>query len=192
MVTVLFSDLRGYSTISEQLPPVQVVEMLNTYLGAMNLLIDAHHGCVIEFFGDGILAVFGAPYHMSDHSEQAVLCAMEMRERLILLNQEWKNSEVSRFLKGCGMDQLGVRIGIHTGRVVAGNLGSPTRMKYAVIGDTVNVAARLETLNKELGTDILVSGEVHAHLPDEIAKNMQAHGQHKVKGREQSVLVYSI
>ena len=192
VVTVLFSDLRGYSTISEQLPPVQTVEMLNKYLGAMNELIDEHHGCVIEFIGDAILAVFGAPNVVPDHSEQAVRCAKKMRARLVDLNKEWDSSGLSRYWKGCGMEQLGARIGIHTGRVVAGNLGSRTRMKYAVIGDTVNVASRLEGLNKELKTDILLSMDVYAHLPEDLISDIVDQDEHKVKGREQKVRVYSV
>jgi adenylate cyclase len=192
VVTVMFSDLRGYSTICERLPPVQVVNMLNQYLGAMNTIIHEHQGCVIEFFGDAILAVFGAPYYIADHSEQAVRCALSMRQRLNELNQEWNKSDFSRFWKQGNIESLSARIGIHSGKVVAGNLGSPTRMKYAVIGDTVNVASRLEEMNKELDTDILLSEDVYAHLPEDILNMAADQGEHKVKGREQMVRVYSI
>ena len=192
VVTVLFIDLRGYSTVSERLPPAQVVEMLNQYMGAMNTLIDAHRGCAIEFIGDAILAVFGAPIYISDHAEQAVLCAMQMRERLVQLNEEWKATDLARFWKGTDINQISARIGIHSGRVVAGNLGSPSRMKYAVIGDTVNVAARLENLNKEFDTDILISEEVYAHLPEELSTIAVDKGECKVKGRDQMVRVYAL
>lgn len=192
VVTVLFSDLRGYSTISEQLPPVQIVEMLNEYLGEMSDIIDRHDGCVIEFIGDAILAVFGAPNAIPDHSEQAVRCAIEMRNQLKILNERWQKTGLARYWKSIGMEEMGARIGIHTGRVVAGNLGSRTRMKYAVIGDTVNIASRLEQLNKELDTDILISMDVYAHIPDDLASNVTDRDQHKVKGREQLVRVYSV
>ncbi len=192
VVTVLFSDLRGYSTMAERLPPVAVVEMLNEYLGEMNVLIDKYHGCVIEFLGDAILAVFGAPSYQPDHSENAVRCAMEMRVRLAELNQRWSQSGLARYWKGKALENWGLRIGIHAGPVVAGNIGSPTRMKYTVIGDTVNVAARLENLNKTLKTDVLISDEVYDHLPDALVGQMKDQGQHQVKGREQSVSVYSL
>ena len=192
VVTVLFSDIRGYSTVSEQMPAVHVVDLLNRYLGEMTEIIDRHHGCVIEFIGDAIFAAFGAPHYFSDHAEAAVRCAIEMRQRLAQLNEEWAGSGVARYWRQSGMDTLSARIGIHTGRVVAGNLGSATRMKYAVIGDTVNVAARLEGLNKDLNTDILLSRDVYVHLPEELSQHIVELGEHHVKGREQSVKVYSI
>jgi class 3 adenylate cyclase len=190
-VTILFSDLSSYSTICEHLPPVQLLDMLNHYLGAMNELIDAHHGCVIEILGDAILAVFGAPYFREDHPQQALRCALAMRDRLIQLNGEWQASGLAQCWTQSGIAQLKARIGVHTGRVVVGSLGGQTRMKYAVIGDAVNVASRLETLNKELGTDVLISAEVHRRLPAELANAMRECGAFHVKGRAQEVSVYA-
>ena len=92
IVTILFCDLRGYTTISEQLSPGQVVELLNLYFSAMNAIVDEHRGCIIEFLGDAILAVFGAPIYVQDHSERALRCALMMRERLSQLNAEWDDS----------------------------------------------------------------------------------------------------
>lgn len=192
IVTILFCDLRGYTTISEQLSPVQVVELLNNYLAAMNAIIDEQRGCIIEFLGDAILAVFGAPIYIHDHSERALRCALAMRERLQQLNKEWDTSEQAQRFWRPGISTLEARIGIHTGPVVAGNLGSPQRMKYAVIGDSVNIAARLETLNKELNTSILLSDEVRARVPQDLQLAMQMHGEHKVKGRQQLVKVFAI
>lgn len=192
VVTIMFSDIRNYTTISEKLSPVQMIEMLNRYLGEMNAIIDKHRGCVIEFLGDGILAVFGAPEYFSDHAESALLCAIEMRERLEVLNKEWDENGLATQWKQVGVNELSARVGLHTGPVVAGNLGSPTRMKYAVIGDSVNVAARLETLNKELGTSILLSGDVRSYLSVPIMERLVDQGGFQVKGREQSVSVYSI
>ena len=192
IVTVLFSDLRNYTSISEQLSPIQMVRMLNQYLGEMNTIIDKHQGCVIEFMGDGILAVFGAPDYHSQHAEQAVCCAMEMRERLSELNREWEANNLADYWQQIGIAQLEARIGIHTGPVIAGNLGSPTRMKYAVIGDSVNVAARLEALNKELGTSILISDEVRTYLPMDVTAQTHDHGVFEIKGRRQNIRIFSL
>lgn len=191
-VTILFSDLRGYSTISEHLGPSQVVELVNAYLGAMQVVIDEQHGCVIEFLGDGILAVFGAPAPQADHPERAVRCALAMQARLAQLNEEWRQSGFADRWRDSGVEGLHVRIGIHTGRVVAGNLGSATRLKYAVIGDAVNVAARLEALNKQLDTQILMSDIVYCELPDDLARMAVDRGEHQVKGRAHSVRTWSI
>jgi adenylate cyclase len=192
VVTVLFSDLRGYSSISEQMSPTQVVAMLNQYLGAMNEIIDRHRGCVIEFVGDAIFAVFGAPHYMADHAEQAMRCALAMRLRLKQLNVEWQESGMARRWQEIGVAEISMRIGVHTGQVVAGNLGSQTRMKYSVIGDTVNVASRLETLNKALGSEILISGDVYIQLPRDLMDAVIDCGSHKVKGREHPVKVYAL
>ena len=192
IVTILFCDLRGYTTISEQLSPGQVVELLNLYFSAMNAIVDEHRGCIIEFLGDAILAVFGAPIYVQDHSERALRCALMMRERLSQLNAEWDDSPQAQRWWKRGVSKLEARMGIHTGPVVAGNLGSPERMKYAVIGDSVNIAARLEELNKELNTSILISDEVRARVPQDLQIAMRPHGEHKVKGRLQVVNVYAI
>ncbi len=178
LVTVLFADLRGYSTISERLAPREVVALLNAWLGEMQEAIDAAGGTVIEFLGDAILTVFGAPAPTSDHAERAVRCALEMRRRLVELD---RRLEVP----------LEHRIGVHTGLAVAGNIGSATRTKYTVIGDAVNVAARLEHLNNELGTDILVSGATLALVPPG-AFAVVDHGDVPVKGRVEPVRVYSL
>ncbi len=192
VVTIMFCDIRDYTTISEKMSPVQMIEMLNRYLGEMNDIIDEHKGCVIEFLGDGILAVFGAPEYYTDHAESAISCALAMRERLDGLNKAWDESGLAVLWKQAGIDKLSARIGLHTGPVVAGNLGSSSRMKYAVIGDSVNVAARLEVLNKELGTSILLSEDVRSYLSRELVARMKDEGVFSVKGRQQSIPVFSI
>lgn len=192
VVTVLFCDLRDYTTISERLSPMQMVAMINEYLGVMNVIIDEHHGCVIEFLGDGILAVFGAPQAFPEHAEMAVRCATAMRDALRQLNQQWEQDGMAERWQDMGIHHIQCRIGLHTGPVVAGNLGSRTRMKYAVIGDTVNVAARLEALNKEYDTTILMSDEVVTRLPNDLRERCEKVGITVVKGRQQTVVSYSI
>lgn len=192
VVTVLFSDLQGYAALSERLPPPRVVEMLNLYFGEMNQIIDLHGGCVIEFLGDAILAVYGAPSYLPDHAEAAVRSAQAMRRRLAELDHQWREADLARYWRDGSMPAVTARIGVHTGRVVAGNVGSHSRMKYAVIGDTVNIASRLEGLNKTLGTDVLVSHEVYGQLPHELGRLFEARGEHRVKGRDQPVQVYAM
>ena len=192
VVSILFSDLKGYTTLSEQLPPTQLVKMLNDYFGAMTAIIDAHGGCVIEFLGDGILAVFGAPQSMDNHAEQAVRCALAMQERLKALPEDWEGEALGEYFNQDGGQDFAMRIGIHTGPVVAGNLGCPSRMKYAVIGDSVNVAARLEAMNKALNSDTLISGDTFHQLPVALAKNLHPEGVQKIDGREGSLPVYAV
>jgi adenylate cyclase len=190
-VTVLFSDLRGYSTISETLSPTETVGFLNEYLAVMNEQIDQHGGCIIEFLGDAILAVFGAPGDLDHHPERAARCAVAMRQALAGFNERMDREGRAPW-KAKGMAALGQRIGIHTGQVVAGNLGSKVRVKYAVIGDAVNVASRVEGLNKQLGTEILLTASTHERLGEELRAKAQDKGAHPVKGRAQAVPVFAI
>ena len=190
-VTVLFSDLRGYSTISETLSPTETVGFLNEYLAVMNEQIDKHGGCIIEFLGDAILAVFNAPSDLDHHPERAVRCAIAMRTALVAFNERM-NAEGRAPWQKKGMASLGQRIGIHTGNVVAGNLGSKVRVKYAVIGDAVNVASRCEGLNKQLGTEILCTAATRERLPEDLKALLSDKGAHPVKGRAQEVAVYSV
>lgn len=189
-VTVLFSDLRGYSTISETLSPTETVEFLNEYLEVMNAEIDKEGGCIIEFLGDAILAVFGAPSTLEGHPERAMRCAMAMRDALKVFNEKM-NAEGRAPWQKKGMEGLGQRIGIHTGNVVAGNLGSKVRVKYAVIGDAVNVASRCEGLNKVIGTEILCTSSTYELLSVELKAKLADKGEHEVKGRAQKVAVYA-
>ncbi len=175
--------MRDYSTISEKLPPAEVVDLLNEYFGAMSEVIDRQGGCVIEFLGDAILAVFGAPGELPDHAERAVRAALQMQRRGAELNLAWERNGKASLWKERGIPALASRIGVHTGRVVAGNLGSKTRMKYAVIGDTVNAASRVEHLNNTLGTDLLFTEEVRIRLPPELVALARDAGEHPVKGR---------
>ena len=189
-VTVLFSDLKGYSTISETLSPTETVEFLNEYLEVMNAEIDKEGGCIIEFLGDAILAVFGAPAELEGHPEKAMRCAMAMREALQDFNAKM-NAEGRAPWQKKGMAGLGQRIGIHTGNVVAGNLGSKVRVKYAVIGDAVNVASRCEGLNKIIGTEILCTISTKERLSEALQAKLTDKGAHDVKGRAQKVTVFA-
>jgi len=145
-VTIMFSDLRGFSAISESLPPVQVVEMLNIYLEDMTQVIDKHHGAINELMGDGLLIVFGAPSVQSDDAERAMACAMDMQLAMPAVNAR---------LAELGFPELEMGIGINSGQVVAGNVGSAMRTKYAVVGSAVNMAARVESFT--IGGQVLAT-----------------------------------
>lgn len=191
LVTMLLADLSGYATLSEQLSPADVVTLLNTYFALTGEVIDRYHGCIVEFTGDGFLCVFGAPSAQPDHAERAVRCAMEMQARLADANGEWAQLE-TKLWHGQGTAHLRMRIGIHTGAVIAGNIGTPSREQYSVIGDAVNVASRVEQLNKDLGTDTLITQETLIRLPDALRRGAVPQGEHQIRGRAHAVTVYSI
>lgn len=192
VVTVLFVDLVGYSTISEHMSPAQVVLMLNEYLGAMNEVVDRYQGTVIEFVGDAIFAVFGAPQYQIEHAQQAMGCALAMLAELQALNQAWCESGLARSWQPSGIAAISSRIGLHSGRVIAGNIGSKNRIKYSVIGDTVNVASRLETLNKQYGTRVIISREVYVQLPYHQMDLFVDRGPVQVKGRKHPVQIFAL
>jgi adenylate cyclase len=147
-VSVLFSDIAGFTGISEKRSPVQLVADLNEYFGAMTAIVEEHGGFVDKFIGDAVVAVFGAPLHDPRHAENAVRAAMKMRDLL--------NDPAERLRIGDGVP-IRARIGVNTGPVLVGNIGSPRRFNYTVMGDAVNLASRLEGVNKKYGTQIVVS-----------------------------------
>ena len=193
----MFVDIRNYSTMAERLDPEQTLNVLNECFSAWVKDVQSHGGTVLEFLGDGMLAVFGAPNDTADHPAQAVRCLQTMVHTMKRVNDSFevcgsiKTAAASMTKKSSLPSKLGFRGGLHTGEVIAGNLGSATQMKYTVVGDTVNVAARLEQLNKTLGTMIAISGETYAQLPEDLRKWMKPKGHHFVKGREQAVEVYA-
>ena len=156
--TVLFSDIRGFTGFVEATPPREVVKIINGYFGEMARVIQQHGGLVLQFIGDEIEAVFGAPIARPDHRQMAVTAALEMRKRLGLYNEE---------LNRLGHRGIAHGIGVHTGRVLAANIGSPERLSYALVGDAVNVASRIQELNKEFDTDILISAATRAGLNED-------------------------
>ena len=180
-VTVLFSDIRGFTTASEKMTPEEVVELLNEYLTVMTEVVFSHEGTIDKFEGDAILAFFGAPQAHDDDPERAVRCALDMRDQLVNLDDNWHEHT--------GV-HLEIGIGINTGPVMVGNIGSQRRMDYTVIGDTVNLAFRLQDLTKDYGAPILVSGAMKTKANN--SAQMRFVDAVQVKGRAQTVDVYEV
>jgi adenylate cyclase len=194
--TVLFTDLKGFSTTSEGLEPAALVDWLNEYMEVMASAVMAHDGVVEKYIGDSIMAVFGvpvprtAPEQIARDATNAVRCALAMRKEMEDLNLAW----VQRGLPACS-----TRIGIHTGSVVAGSLGSLDRQEYTVIGDNVNTASRLESFGKDsedpyLRDDdkcrILISGPTQALLDG--AFKLHEVGTMSLKGKAEKVMIYAV
>jgi len=178
-VTVLFTDIRGFTSLSEQLPPTKVLELLNTYFERMIQVIIRNHGMVDKFMGDSVMALFGAPLSHADDPLRAVNCALEMQKELEELNQE-------HIAKGEPPFHMG--IGINTGSVVAGNIGSSIRMEYTVIGDNVNIAARLQGIAKS--GEILMSEQTR----NKVGNNFKAKAMDSVtlKGKNIPIGVFLV
>ncbi len=191
VVTVLFADIASYSTLSEALPPTDVIELLNRYFRRVSKVILARKGMINEYEGDAVLAIFGAPLDLPGHAPLAVRAALEMLDAVELLNDELEQDGTLARWRPIGVDRLAVRIGVHSGPVVAGNVGSEQRIKYAVIGDTVNTASRVEGLNKKLHTRLLVTQATAEALGDERKRfALEEMGEHAVKGRVEGVRVF--
>jgi adenylate cyclase len=180
-VSVLMSDVRGFTTLSERLPPDRISATMNEYFTAMVEVILAHRGMVQDFIGDGILAVYGAPVDDPDHAWHAVATALEMQAALQRLNRQWQAEQ---------RPPLALGVAVHTGEVFAGNVGSPRKKKYAVLGDTVNTVSRIEGLNRELSTAILISGATLAMVKDRVV--VRDRGVVTVKGRTQPVELFEL
>jgi adenylate cyclase len=180
-VTVLMSDLRGFTTISENLPPEVVSAMMNEYFTAMVDVILAHRGLVQDFIGDAIMAVYGAPLDDPEHCWHAARSAVGMHAALESLNRAWEAD---------GRGPLAMGVAVHTGLVFAGTLGAPRKKKYAVLGDTVNLTSRMEGLNRDLGTGILISGAALAVLRDRVV--VRDRGRVAVKGRREPVDIHEL
>ena len=191
-VSILFSDLSSYSTITENMSPEVALEFLNEYFTAMHEVIKEFNGHILNYIGDSIMVVFGAPEKLKNHENQAVKCSLKMKEKLKELNHKWDEDETSRYWKNHDIESITMRIGIHTGSVIAGNLGSQEMLQYSTIGDTVNVSARLEQANKDFNTEISFSHEIYTALTKELYDQSSLSGEITLKGRTTPTKVYSI
>jgi len=191
-VSISFTDIASYSTIIEHMSPETAVKFLNEYFTSMHDVIEKFNGQIINYIGDCVMVVFGAPKKLEDHEILSVRCAIEMREKLNELNKFWDNSEFSRYWKNHGINKISARTGIHTGSVTAGNIGSNRMLQYSTIGDTVNVASRLEQNNKDFSTDILFSHEIYSSLTKDLYDQAKYQGEINLKGRNTKTKTYSI
>jgi adenylate cyclase len=181
-VTILFSDIRGYTTLTENLGAAQVVSLLNQYFETMVEAVFNHEGTLDKFIGDALMAVFGAPLPLTEnHAWRAVQAALEMRQRLAEFNQRRIIQE---------QPQIHIGIGISSGEVVAGNIGSRKRMDYTVIGDSVNLSSRLEGVTKEYGCDIILSEFTYQLCKERVW--VRELDKIRVKGKHQAVNIYEL
>jgi adenylate cyclase len=179
--TVLFSDLAGFTSISENMAPADLIRLLNEYFSPLTQIILAHQGTLDKFIGDAIMAFWGAPLPLEDHAEKACQSALAMQRAMAGLQKQWRQQ---------GFPPLKTRIGLHSGPLVAGNVGSRERFNYTVLGDTVNLASRLEGVNKVYGTEILLSEEVHRQVSGRFL--VRQLDLVRVKGRVEPVSIYEL
>ena len=177
--TILFSDIKGFTRFSEANPAHKMVEMLNQYHSEMNAVIDKYDGVLDKFMGDGIMVVFLQQEDQENHALRAVQCGIDMQHEVSRLDEEWLAQ---------GLGHLSIRVGVNTGEVISGSIGASTRMDYTVVGDTVNVASRLES-NGKPGT-VLMSDTAYAKLEGSIEADQLE--PIYVKNRVQPVSVFSV
>jgi adenylate cyclase len=180
-MTVLFSDIRGFTSVTERGEPDALVAQLNEYFSRMVDVVFRHHGTVDKFVGDMVMALFGAPVDDPNHAEHAVAAAVDMVRELGELNRKWAAQ---------GKVQLDIGIGVNSGDMIAGNIGSSSIMSYTVIGDNVNLGARLESLNKEYKSRIIISDATRLRLSHEYA--LRPLGDVIVKGKTRPVAIFEI
>jgi len=188
--TVLFTDLRNFTGLVESMPPSEVLDHLNEVQGLLADIVSKHGGTVDKFMGDGMLAVFGAPRHVDDHAQLGIAAATEIISSIASLNRE---------RRGRGEPAAEIGLGVHTGRVIAGCVGSGAHLEFTVLGDAVNATSRLEGLTKEMGVTALVSEETVRRasnetrgVRDSILGRLTRRGEVSIRGRIAPLSVYSL
>lgn len=181
VMTAFFSDVAGFTNISEKLPPPKLVALLNSYLSEMSNIIHELDGTVDKYEGDAIIAFWGAPIPIENHAELCVLAAVRQQRKLVELREQWRKQ---------GKDELNVRMGINTGPMVVGNMGSKERMDYTIMGDSVNLAARLEGANKYYGSNVMVSEFTREHVAEKFL--CREVDMVRVQGKEDAIRLYEV
>ncbi|WP_425665625.1 adenylate/guanylate cyclase domain-containing protein [Sinorhizobium fredii] len=180
-VTVLFTDIRDFTTIAEQHPPEDVVDILSAYFELLNQIAERHGGTVVQYLGDSVFVMWNAPIPDADHVEHGCCCALAMKTAVDGLNEKSRSN---------GRPELITRFGLHSGQAVVGSFGAIARQQYTAMGDTINVASRLVGLNKEFGTAILTSAAIHHRVQDLFVFRLI--GPVKVKGRAGTVEIWEL
>jgi adenylate cyclase len=178
-VSVLFADIRGFTSLSETLPPQELIQLLNAYLSRMSRVIEGEEGVIDKYIGDEVMAIFGTPLPVADHPVRAVAAAVGMLKELRRFNAERER-----------VSPLRVGIGIATGPAVAGNVGSTERLNYTVLGDTVNLASRLQGLTKEYGVPLIMTGATYERVSSVFP--CRSLGQVAVRGRQEETALYTV
>lgn len=181
IISVMFTDIRGFTSIADKLGPAKSVEILNSYFTLMAQQIKNHHGSINKLLGDGVLALFGAPVSHIDNPFNAVSCALAMVDALQELNDQYRD------IVG---HEISIGIGINTGEVIAGNIGTMEHVEYSVIGDTVNSASRIEDLTREMPNTILISESTYNATKDRIIT--EPIGPQVIRGKEEKMLLYKV
>jgi adenylate cyclase len=180
-ITIFFSDLANFTTLSERFEPERIVSLLNEYFTEMSQVILNSQGVIDKYQGDGIMAFWGAPISLEDHAARACLAALECQARMNKINESLSRE---------GIPPLSMRIGLHSGDAVVGNMGSAQRFDYTIIGDNVNLASRLEGVNKQFGTEVIISETTYLHAGDRIeARELDLIA---VKGKEKPIRIYEL
>jgi adenylate cyclase len=181
IVTVLFSDIRGFTSLSEKMSAEEVSLILNEYFSEMEPIITKYNGVINKFIGDAVMAIFGEPIQDINHPQNAVKCAYEMLKKVEYLREKWLYE---------GKPKIEIGVGINTGEVFIGNIGTETRMEYTVIGDTVNLASRIESYNKVYKTNLLVSSSTYSHIAD-IADVIKI-SEVQIRGKAKKMDIYEV
>jgi len=180
-ITIMFSDIRGFTTISEKLTPEKLVQLLNEYLSEMTKIILDGKGVVDKFIGDAIMAFWGAPIKEEEHEKLACKTALEMLRKLEELQPKWKKEN---------LPAIDIGVGINAGEAIIGNMGSDRRFDYTAIGDTVNLASRLEGINKQYGTRIVISESTYKRIKDDFLTRQL--DTVRVKGKKEPAIIYEL
>ena len=180
-LTIFFSDLEDFSTLSEQIPSQELLTRVSAYIEVVTKAVNSEHGTIDKFLGDGVMAFWGAPALLEDHAWRSCVAALRVEHDMAELNARWEAQ---------GLKRLRVRMGIHSDAVLVGNIGSRERMSYTVVGDGVNVAARLEGINKEFRTSICVSHSVFKEAGERLC--VRPIDDVLVKGRRGKITIYEL